>query len=268
MKNKALIISLAVTAVVGSLFAFLASNMFFDDILNIAVITRTLGILVSLPALMVAAFFVLVLLHLLRVYKHPDCQKRTTKVHAIIAIALGSVGALATILAGVLVYKNFFSPNPFPGYLVIFLLLNLAIAGCSVFYLLCSKKMKEDEGKMKINFLYVLKTVGWFLFISLMLYRLGTFLASPAFIYWRGFGKTFLFYLWLLVPAYLGVVAVLNMLKIIDNKKMMLLAIIGLSQAMPMERIAAKPVELPIHFLAYTGVGIALIVVAKKQKAE
>ena len=107
---------------------------------------------------------------------------------------------------------------------------------------------------------------------------------------------TFPFYLFLLVPVYLGTVKVLDVLGYFEKPKLkMILSIAGLactlvlfvaiaipgvlntayvssvSTAMPLERLASKPVEILIHLFSNLAVGIILLVQslkANKQKAE
>ena len=99
---------------------------------------------------------------------------------------------------------------------------------------------------------------------------------------------TFPFYIWLLVPLFMGVIKVLNILGLLPKKLNLGLAIgalalhVGLalyivlmgransmfvsniSQCMPLERLAAMPVEMPIHILAIGAVGVILLVQAIK----
>ncbi|MCR5490787.1 MAG: hypothetical protein K6F32_01490 [Bacilli bacterium] len=290
MKRSHLIISLIAITVVGSLFMLLASNMLFFDILNASAGGLSSSIFVSLPAISVAMFFVVALFYLLRTYKRPDCKKRITRAYSITLFALALLGIIGDILAGANFYHTFVGSHPFPGFLIIFLILNVLLLAGSVFAFLKARKMPEDEGKTKIGFGYIMKTVGWFLFICLLLNRLGTFLGSPSFIYWRNFYLTFPFYLFLLVPAFLGVLECCHILGLLPEEKIVLLAFVGLgidvaltvytiamgvsdtvfvsslSQAMPLERMLSKPIELPIHFLAYAGVSVAILLQKKRKK--
>ena len=164
------------------------------------------------------------------------------------------------------------------------MVLNLVLIGGGVFALLNIKKLKEDEGIVKIGVKYVFKTIGWFLFIMLMLNRFGMLLGAPSYVYLRNFYKTFPFYIYLLVPVFLGVIEVLYILELLPKNKILLLTYIGLgvnlalfayiaimgmndtgfisslSQAMPLERLASKPLEILIHVLSYSGVCAALLV--------
>ena len=291
MKKLYLILFLIVSLFLGSLFTVLSSNMLFNDIMNIAAGSST--ILVTLPSLMFSVIFILIILYIIRTYKHPEYKKAITKLYLIISSALGGIGFITAILAGVLVYHNLASKQPFPGYLIIFMILNLLVFGASIIGLfLYVKKMPEDQGKMKMKVTYVLKTIGWFLFIALTFNRFGLLLGAPVYIYLRNLYKTFPFYLYLLMPVFLGVLEVMTIFGILDKKKLNILtfvsfglnvvffayiAIMGindtafissLSQIMPLERMGSMPMEILIHFLSYIGVGVALLLQNRKPKEE
>ena len=292
MKRKYIIIALALITIVGSLFMALGSNMFFDDIFNIAVEISHSTLFVSLPAMSVAVFFVMAVLYILRAYKRPNCIKRMSRLYAIILIVISAIGLVGAIMAGVNVYGTFVGSHPFPGYLIIFMILNVILLAGGVVGLIFSKKIKDEEDKVKINFLYVLKTIGWFLFICLVFNRFGMLLGAPTYIYLRNLYQTFPFYIYLLVPLFLGVLEAMYILKLLDRKKLFILGIVGialnvvlfvyiavmgvndtafissLSQAMPLERMASKPLEILIHFLSYAGVGAAIMVQNREIKEE
>ena len=292
MKRKYIIIALALITIVGSLFMALGSNMFFDDIFNIAVEISHSTLFVSLPAMSVAVFFVMAVLYILRAYKRPNCIKRMSRLYAIILIVISAIGLVGAIMAGVNVYGTFVGSHPFPGYLIIFMILNVILLAGGVVGLIFSKKIKDEEDKVKINFLYVLKTIGWFLFICLVFNRFGMLLGAPTYIYLRNLYQTFPFYIYLLVPLFLGVLEAMYILKLLDKKKLFILGIVGialnvvlfvyiavmgvndtafissLSQAMPLERMASKPLEILIHFLSYAGVGAAIMVQNREIKEE
>ena len=290
VKKLYIIIILAALTIVGSLFTVLASNMFFADIINMAAGFTNSTLFVSLPAIAVSCTFAIAVLYVLRTYKHPDCFRRIAKLYAIIIIALNGVGVLGCILSGAVVYGTFVGSRPFPGYLIIFMILNLVFIGLSVFGLLRLKGVPQDEGRIQINFLYVLKTIGWFLFIVMVFNRLGTLLGAPAYVYLRNLNKTFPFYILLLAPLGLGVVISLNILGMLQKKQLIIsaCAVLGcmlvlwvysaimgindsgfvssLSQAMPLERMASKPLEMLIQLLSYLGVGAAILVPAFRNK--
>lgn len=300
LKNKKyVLISLGILAVLGALFTALASNMLFDDLFNKGVAFANMTLVVSLPAVSVATMFVLGVLYLIRTHKHPDCVKRISRLYLIIAIVFGVIGLVGSILGGALIYGTFTGSHPFPGYLIIFMILNILIigaAGVGLFF--CLKKMPEDEGKVKINFLYVLKTIGWVLFIGMVFNRFGMFLGMPAYVYLRNLHHTIPTYIYLLLPLYLGVVEVLYIFGILKRKQAFIMGIVGLgldvlffaytviqglnstayissiSQIYPIDRMASLPIEILIHFLSFAGVGAAIMVQnrpqkeAKEEKAE
>ncbi|MCR4561791.1 MAG: hypothetical protein K5694_01090, partial [Bacilli bacterium] len=152
MKRKYIVVALIALTVIGSLFMMLSSNMFFGDILNASAGDMPGSFFVTLPAITVTMFFVVALFYLLRTYKNPEHKKRITFTYSIILMALGLLGILGAVLGGAVYYKSFIKPNPFPGYLIIFLVLNIVLTGGGVFCFLRSLKMEKEESKMKITF--------------------------------------------------------------------------------------------------------------------
>ena len=295
MSRRLTLAALVALTLLGSLFAVLGANMFFSDIGNMSAVGPK-GFITTFPALMFAALFPTCFLYVLRFYLRPKTFKRMTRLYVIIAMALSFVGLICTILSGAMVYGSFVKPYPFPGYLIIFIILHVLVLGGGVFALLKLQKLPEDEERFKVTVKHVFKTLGWFLFISLAMERFGLFVASPIYIYWRNFYMTFPFYLFLLVPAFLGTVKVLDLLGYLERPNLkLILSIAGIactvvlfvaiaipgilntsyvssvSTAMPLERLASKPVELLIHLFSNLAVGIILLVQAlkaRKQKAE
>ena len=295
MNKKMLVASLTFLTVIGSLFMVQASNMFFDDVFNFQVKFSAMTVAVTVPAASIAIMFVLGTLYVIRLYKHPDCFKRLSITYLIHAAVLGCIGAVMSIVSAITVYHSMTSVHPFAGYSLIFMIFNIVATACSIGGVVLLRKRAPDQGKIKVNFPYAMKSLGWYLFIALMFNRFGLLLGAPAFIYWRNFYATFPAYLFLLLPVFLGVLKVFQLIGLFDRKKNMILAFVAigldvalvlyialmgindttftssLSQLYPLERMAAKPVELPIHFLAYLGVGISLLVtnrVSKEKKEE
>lgn len=290
MKKKYLVISLIALVVVGALFTALSSNMLFDDLFNKDVKFANATLFVSIPAVTFTLLFVLGIFYVLRCYQHKDCVKRLSRHYLIMAAISGLIGAIFAVVGNLKVYGTLFGRHPFPGYTIIFLILNLAMLGGAIFGLLKLKGMKDDEGRIKVRVGYVFKTIGWFLFICLMLNRLGMFLAAPIYLYWRNFYATFPFYLYLLFPVCLGVLVAMHKLELWKREKLVYMGLVmlgvnacfftyitliginntafvsSLSQAMPLERMASKPLEILIHFLSYAGVSAAILVENKKPK--
>lgn len=297
MSKRTTLISLIVIAVIGSFVAALATNMFMGDILNKALPISDMTVFATLPALMLAAIIVAIFLYVIRLYQRPKTFKRMSTVYLIIAISLSSIGFITAILCGAITYRgNFLTLYPFPGYTIIAMITHLIIIGGSVFGLVKLRKIPQDEERFKFGAKHVFKTLGWYLFISLVFYRFGMFLGLPVYVNWRTLYMTFPFYIWLLVALFLGILKVLNILDLLPNKKLNLalsicalslhvvlftytiiigressLFVSNISQCMPLERMAAMPVEMPIHILAIGAVAIILLVQAikrMKQKAE
>ena len=290
MKKKYLIISLIALTVVGAIFTALSSNMLFDDLFNKSVKFADATLFVSIPAVMFTLLFVLGIFYVLRCYQHKDCVKRISKHYLILAAVFGAIGAFFSVFGNLKCYGTLFGRHPFPGYSIIFLVLNLAMLGGAIFGLLKVKGLKDDEGRVQIKVGYVFKTIGWFLFVCLMLNRLGMFLAAPIYIYWRNLYQTFPFYIYLLFPLFLGALVAMHKLELWDRKKLFLMGLIAmganlvffayialmgindtafissLSQAMPLERMASMPIEILIHVLSYAGVSAAILVENKKHK--
>ena len=285
MKKLYQLISLGVITVVGSLFTLLAANMLFDDLFNKGVAFSNMTLVVSLPAVSVALLFVLGVLYFIRTYKHPDCKKRISILYLIIEMAFALLGVIGAILGGTVVYGTFTGPNPFKGYLIIFLILNiliLAAGAVGLFFVL--KKMPEDEGKVKINVAYVFKTIGWVLFIGMVFDKFGLFITMPIYVYTRNLNHTIITYIYLLLPLFLGVVEVMYVYGLLKRKLFFILGIVGLglnvlffaytavqglnstayissiSQIYPIDRMASLPIEFLLHFLAFAGVGAAIMV--------
>ncbi len=284
------IILLSVITVVGSLFAMLSNNMFFSDIANIAANMSTVPVTVAasgMTGIFVAGFFFVI-----RFYLHPKTLKRLSRLYLIIAAAFALMGLVGSILSGAVVYKDFLAPTPFKGFCLIFMIMYILIlCGCAVGFVF-NKKLPEDEDKQVIDVKYVFKTIGWFFFVALVFNRIGNLLTAPFYIYWRIFYMTFPFYLYLLVPIYVGVLVVLVKLDLLDKKQRMITSIVALavnvvlfaviaiinmnntmaisavSQTMPLERLASKPLEILIHFLAYTAVSLILFLPTVMKKKE
>ena len=294
LSRKVTIIVLAILGVLASLYTAYASNYFFNIVLNKGIITEYINMLVAFPAIFLALTFVLGFFYVLRLYKRPNTFKRLSRLYLILNMVMNSLGFITSILTGVLVYGNMFSKYPFPGYPFVFMMFHLVLLGLDIAGLiLLLSKAKEDEEKFKVKVSYIFKTIGWFLFACLAFNRFGTLLVAPMYIHWRTLPLTFVFYLFLLVPALLGIYKVLVDLGVLKNKIVKIVVvgcvfgyamvtgltsmILGLvdpvfvsavSVSMPLERLASLPVEFPIHILAYIAVSVVLLVYAIKTKKE
>ena len=291
MTKRMTIVALIGLTLAGSLFANLSMNMFFGYIPNMGPSAKDLTILIPIPAITITLMFAASILFVIRAYKRPNTLRRLSRTYLIIFMVLSALGLITSILVGAVVYRSFVTEYPFPGYTILFLILNaLLLCGSIACLVMIKKFFKEDEEVFKVKVSHIFSTLGWFLFILLVFNRLGFLLAAPIYVYLRNLYLTFPFYLYLLVPAFLGVIKVLSILEIPSKKASVVLAVTGLSvevvlfvyifivgmlnsqfissisQAMPLERLASMPLEILIHGIALKAVGVLLLVQALKKK--
>ena len=169
------------------------------------------------------------------------------------------------------------------------MVLFITIIGCSAFaFFKYVKAMPEDEEKFKGGFLHILHTIGLYLLIALAFNRFGAFLLMPVYAQFSTLYKTFVYYLFLLIPMALLVIKTLKILEIGKGYFIPLLVVgilnIGLfasivvlgmndstfisavSAAAPLERLGSMPMEIMIHFVVYLGVSIYYIIKEKISK--
>ena len=286
MSKKFFAISLAVIAVFGSLLTFYASNLFFGDVSNFGSGSPTL--FVTFPGMLLGALLIAATFYIVRLYKRPNTKKILSRNYLFIAMALSCFGLLFAVLGGIINYRGNFVSYPFPGYLIIMIILHLAIlVGSAVVLFKVVLPLPDDTEKFKVNFLYCLHTFGLYLLVALAFNRFGAFLLMPVYVQWSSFYMTFVYYLFLLIPMAL---LVLKLLGILEVKKLFIpivvvaalnvvlfgiTAAIGMndsafvsavSAAAPLERLGSMPMELLIHFAAYLGVSIYYVIKEIKNK--
>ncbi len=289
MSKKFAIISLIIVALLGSLLTFYASNLFFSDVANFGAGFANVTLFATLPAMLLGAIFIAAPLYIIRFYKRANSRKVLTRNYLLIAIALAAFGMIFAILAGIINYRGNFVSYPFPGYLIIMIVLDvLIIAGSAICLLKFVPKMADDTEKFKVNFLHVLHTIGLYLLIALAFNRFGAFLLMPVYAQFSTLYKTFVYYLFLLIPMALLVIKALKILEIGKGYFIPLLVVgilnIGLfasivvlgmndsafisavSAAAPLERLGSMPMEIMIHFVVYLGVSIYYIIKEKISK--
>ena len=293
MSKKFSLIALAIIAVLGSLMAFAASNLFFTDVPYFGPHIMDTAIFSSFTALFFGAYFVMGAMYIVRSYLKPNIRKRMSKTYLKTTMVLAGLGLIFAILSGVITYNgNLLAPYPFPGFLILMLVGHALVLGGAIFaFLKPVKALPEDTDQFKVGAKHVFFTMGWFLFTALAFNRFGAFLTMPLYVELRNFHLTFLFYLFLLVPMAILVKKVFDVYELKLNRFIYVIvvfainlalflavAIIGmndttfvssLSPAMPLERLAAKPVEIIIHFASQFGILLAwLIREIKAKKAK
>ena len=290
MSKKFSLIALAIIAVLGSLMAFAASNLFFTDVPYFGPHIMDTAIFSSFTALFFGAYFVMGAMYIVRSYLKPNIRKRMSKTYLKTTMVLAGLGLIFAILSGVITYHgNLLAPYPFPGFLILMLVGHTLVLGGAIFaFLKPVKALPEDTEQFKVGAKHVFFTMGWFLFTALAFNRFGAFLTMPLYVELRNFHLTFLFYLFLLVPMAILVKKVFDVYELKLNRFIYVIvvfainlvlflavAIIGmndttfvssLSPAMPLERLAAKPVEIIIHFASQFGILLAWLIREIKAK--
>ena len=286
MSKKFVMISLAVIAVFGSLLTFYASNLFFGDVSNFGSGSPT--IFATFPSMLFGALLIAATLYIVRLYKRPENKKALSKLYLIITAVLAFLGIVFAVLGGVVNYRGNFVSYPFPGYLIIFLVLHVLVLAASVVaFFKFVKPMPEDASKFKGGVKHVFHTLGLYLLIALAFNRFGAFLLMPVYVQWSSFYMTFVYYLFLLSPMALLVIKVLGILGykplfiptvVVAALAVVLFAITAIigvndsafisavSAAAPLERLGSMPMEILIHFCAYAGVSAYYIVKEVKAK--
>ena len=290
MSKKFSLIALAIIAVLGSLVAFAASNLFFTDVPYFGPNIMDTALFASFTVLLFGAYFVMGPMYIVRSYLKPNIRKKMTRTYLITTAVLALFGLIFAILAGVVNYKgNFLTPYPFPGFIIIMMVVHFLVLGGAIALLVITlTRMPADTEQFKVGAKHVFFSMGWFLFVALAFNRFGTFLTMPMYVELRNFHLTFLFYLFLLVPMAILVKKVFDVYEVKFNKFVYVIAlfavnlvlfvavaIIGmndttfvssLSPAMPLERLAAKPVEIIIHFASQFGILLAWLIREIKAK--
>ena len=290
MSKKFSLIALVIIAVLGSLMAFVASNLFFTDVPYFGPHIMDTAIFLSFTALLFGAYFVIGAMYIVRSYLKPNIRKKMSKTYLKTTMVLAGLGFVFAILAAVINYNgNFLASAPFPGFIILMMVMHLLVLGGSIFALLKPvKALPEDTEEFKVGAKHVFFTMGWFLFTALAFNRFGAFLTMPIYVELRNFYQTVFFYLFLLVPMAILVKKVFDVFELkldrfiyviilfaINLVLFIVVAIIGLndttfvsslSPAMPLERLAAKPVEIIIHFASQFGILLAWLIREIKAK--
>ena len=290
MSKKFLVISLAIIAVIGSIWTFYASNMFFSDVSNFGAGFMNTTLFVSLTGMLCGAMMVAAPLFIVRFYQRPNSRKVLCRNYLFIAIALAAFGLIFAVLGGVINYRGNFVKYPFPGYLIIMIVLHLAVlVGSAVVLFMKVLKMPEDTEKHKVTVKHVFHTLGLYLLIALAFNRFGAFLLMPVYCQFSTLYKTFVYYLFLLVPMVILAIKLMRILEIGKNRFLLslitLIVATGLmvailllgksdssfvsavSAAAPLERLGSMPMELFIHFFSYFGVLLYYVIIEKLKKA-
>ena len=289
MNKRNIIITLIIAAILGSVVTFYASNMFFSDVSNFGAGFMNTTLFATLPAMLFGAMILMIPLYVLRLYQRPNTKKRLTRTYLFIVMGLALFGIVFAVLSGVLNYHSFVKPYPFPGYLIIALAFHaLILVGACLAYFMIVNKMEEDTEQFKVTFKHVLHTIGLYLLIALAFNRFGAFLFMPVYVQWSTLYKTFVYFLFLLLPMALLVIKALRVLGfekslfipsiVVGALTVVLFAVTAIlgandsafisavSAAAPLERLGSMPMEILIHLCVILGVDIYYIISEKRRK--
>ena len=289
MNKRNIIITLIIAAILGSVVTFYASNMFFSDVSNFGAGFMNTTLFATLPAMLFGAMILMIPLYVLRLYQRPNTKKRLTRTYLFIVMGLALFGIVFAVLAGVLNYHSFVKPYPFPGYLIIALAFHaLILVGACLAYFMLVNKMEEDQEQYKVTVKHVFHTIGLYLLIALAFNRFGAFLFMPVYVQWSTLYKTFVYFLFLLLPMALLVIKALRVLGfekslfipsiVVGALTVVLFAVTAIlgandsafisavSAAAPLERLGSMPMEILIHLVVILGVDIYYIIAEKRRK--
>ena len=264
--------------------------MFFGDVSNFGAGFMKTTLFASLPGMLFGAMLIAAPFYIIRLYKRPNTKKILSRNYLFIAMALSCFGIIFAIVAGILNYRGDFVSYPFPGYLIIMIVLHLLVlVGSAVVLFKVVLPLPEDSEKFKVKFLYGFHTFGLYLLVALAFNRFGAFLLMPVYVQWSTFYMTFVYFLFLLIPLALLVIKVLGIygykplfipVVVVAALNVVLFAIIAVigvndsafisavSAAAPLERLGSMPMEILIHFVSYLGVSIFYIIKEVKAKKQ
>jgi len=203
MSKKLVTIFLIISIIFGSIVNFFATDCILGDVSNLTYgfSNRPVYVFASLPAFNLALIFVLFTIFLIRYLRRPQYLKRMSKLYVIIFMCFSFIGLVSAILSGIIVYNTFLAPNPFPGYLILSIVLfSIFLIAGSLFFILVYKKIKPDEEKRRIKVGYVFYSI----ILSCLTYysfnRFGSFIWSHSFVDYPTLYLTWPFYFSLLLP--------------------------------------------------------------------
>lgn len=271
------IICITVLILAGSLITYFAMNLFWSDIANYAQKFNWPLTIATYPLFTIALGIVVFTIFIARYLRmEKPYRMRTAKFYLIFLMIISSVGLITTILSMTFVYKNALAACPFPGSLVVYLIVHVAFIIFEAIGLYKVKKvLSEDDIKAKRSIAYIIYSACMGIFTFIAFDRLGAFLISPIYIEWNRFDLLWPFLLSLIIPAVILVFMVLFRLKIFDKNNhkfcfilwisafivstalMITVMIQGrsnpllvslISPAMPIERLATLPIDFIIMY--------------------
>ena len=292
--KKKTVCILAVTAVIGSVIAFYATNLILSDVSNMFYMTVTKDFITSLPIFFAAVQLVAVFGGVLDLYAEPDRGRKTALGCTAVLELTTLIGIISTFVSYLGIYKNFMAPYPFRGACIV-LLVYYVICFAAASYLRAQGRSLPETEKEKRKIGEVVFRIIRFVFIFYAFNRLGAVILSPLYIQWRSFGLTCPFYISMLLPVALLILMIYAIMDfggrsarsglvfavIIFAADIILNAYIftvgrastrftaAISPAVPIERLLSKPIVVIIACAVATVLSIyALIYMSRRCKND
>lgn len=288
---KKLFIKLIIIGLVASFITFYTTNLFLSDVSQYF---KGGTIITTLPGLLFSFDLVALTLYLIRKEKYKDIENSLMIRYFTILGIFSILGIISSILSSVMFYHTFVGPNPFPGYVLISLIVHTALLAFSIIEYIKVYKLKKEEHVEKRKFKYIVYTI----IISFMFFysfnRFGAFMWSLSFLQFKTLYMTFPFYLSLLMPITVCAFEVLNFLGYFeDNKDKLILSfnlivlfdlllggmsiilgainteiISAISPFLGLERLATMPIDTIFQFILILGFSIYYLLVEVKNKKK
>ena len=286
MTKKRAMINLVIIGIVGSFVCFYATNLLMSDLSNMFYMTITKDIISSLPLFFIGLDFVLAAIADIRLYRHPEFKKAEIRLYSVILAFFSIAGIWASIFTAIEIYGNVFAPYPFIAAPLICLIVHAALLIFAVVKIVKLKSMQDDLQKRKFNLNYIGYSVMLAIVTFLAFDRLGALIWMPVYVQTSTLWLTWPFYVSLLIPV--GLLCNICIMHFELNKKVPKLAlywilgtlaadiifgglvfilgtkypefIAAISPALALERLATKPVDTILQFVAVIILGIYSII--------
>jgi len=289
MKKKTVLLIVFIALIlVGSFINFYCTNFVLSDVSNLTygIKNRPEGIFASLPGLNFAFLFVLACIFIIRYLRRPQYLKRLSRLYVIIGMSFSFIGLISAILAGAIVYKTFTASNPFPGYLILSIVLfSLFLIAGVLFFIFVFPKMEYSEEKRKLTAGYIFYSIVLAVTTYYAFNRLGALMWSPVYADAPTLYMTWPFYLGLILPILTFVhtffysydfykkrcgiaLIIINVINGLFIASVIFVIVMGMqntefisviSPAMGASRLLAKPIDIIAHFVIFGLVNIYAI---------
>ena len=294
MKRSKAILILVLLLLVGSFVTFYVSNFIMSDIANMAYGVHDVNFIASLPGFIFSWDFVLAVLYCIRFYGRSQHKKKMTMTYSVILMVFSILGFITAILTGVMIYHSFVKPYPFPGYVILSMIVHAALFVVALIVRGKCKNMEEDTAKRRIDLGYVLYSIACVLVIFLAMNRFGALMWAVVYVQMSTLYLTFPFYISLLLPMALVLQITLYIFGVYENHltadivfvvvflivntilaaavfylgSQYTVFISAISPALALERLATMPLDVIVHFGLMYILGFYCLYLAIKLKKK